>query len=80
MSLQGWPQNATYDMLDFAYRYKWVINKITNIHKMKLCEYEIEAHEWEVVWQLQDLLKVCHFIVYLFTLLTIAFNNALLDF
>jgi hypothetical protein len=44
--------NATYDMLDFAYQYKWVINKITDIHEMKLCEYKIEVHEWEVVWQL----------------------------
>jgi hypothetical protein len=44
--------NATYDMLDFTYQYKWAINKITDIHEMKLCEYEIEVHEWEVVWQL----------------------------
>jgi hypothetical protein len=44
--------NATYDMLDFAYQYKWVINKITDICEMKLHEYKIEAHEWEVVWQL----------------------------
>jgi hypothetical protein len=44
--------NATYDMLDFAYQYKWAINKITDIHKMKLCEYKIEAHKWEVVQQL----------------------------
>jgi hypothetical protein len=44
--------NATYDMLDFAYQYKWAINKITDIHEMKLREYKIEAHEWEVVRQL----------------------------
>ncbi len=72
--------NATYDMLDFAYRYKQAINKITNICKMKHHEYEIKAHKWKVVQQLRDLLKVCCFIVYLFTLLIIAFNDALLDF
>ena len=50
--------NATYDMLDFAYQYKQAINKITDIREMKLREYEIEVHEWEVVRQLRDLLKV----------------------
>jgi hypothetical protein len=44
--------NATYDMLNFAYQYKQVINKITDIHEIKLREYKIEVHEWEVVWQL----------------------------
>jgi hypothetical protein len=53
--------NATYDMLDFAYQYKWPINKITDINKMKLREYEIEVHEWKVVQQLRDLLKVSTF-------------------
>jgi hypothetical protein len=41
--------NATYDMLDFAYRYKKAINKITDIRDMKLRMYEIEANEWEIV-------------------------------
>jgi hypothetical protein len=50
--------NATYDMLDFVYRYKKAINKITDIWDMKLCMYEIEANEWEIVRQLYDLLKV----------------------
>ncbi len=51
--------NATYDMLDFAYRYKQAINKITDICEIKLHEYEIKTHKWEVVQKLQDLLKVC---------------------
>jgi hypothetical protein len=50
--------NATYDMLDFAYQYRKAINKITDIRDMKLRDYEIEAHEWEVIRQLRDLLKV----------------------
>jgi hypothetical protein len=50
--------NATYDMLDFAYEYKKAINKITDIRDMKLRAYEIELHEWKLVRQLRDILKV----------------------
>jgi hypothetical protein len=53
--------NATYDMLEFAYQYKKAINKITDIRDMKLHLYEIEPHEWEIVRQLRDLLKVIDF-------------------
>jgi hypothetical protein len=45
-------------MLDFAYQYRKAINKITDIRDMKLRDYEIEAHEWEIVRQLRDILKV----------------------
>jgi len=45
-------------MLDFTYEYRKAINKITDIWDMKLHIYKIEAHEWEVVRQLHDLLKV----------------------
>ena len=45
-------------MLNFAYQYRKTINKITDIQDMKLYDYEIDAHEWEVVRQLHDLLKV----------------------
>jgi hypothetical protein len=55
--------NATYDMLDFAFQYRKAINKITDIRDMKLRDYEIEAHEWEVVRQLRDLLKVSIFLI-----------------
>jgi hypothetical protein len=41
--------NATHNMLDFAFQYRKAINKITDIRDMKLCDYKIEAHEWEVV-------------------------------
>jgi hypothetical protein len=45
-------------MLDFAYQYRKAINKITDIWDMKLHVYEIEVHEWEMIRQLRDLLKV----------------------
>ena len=53
--------NTTYDMLNFAYQYKKAVNKITDIQEMKLHVYEIEVHEWEIIWQLSDLLKVSTF-------------------
>jgi hypothetical protein len=46
-------------MLQFAYEYKDAINKITDMCKMKLRDYEIEPHEWDIVKQLRDILAVC---------------------
>jgi len=51
--------NATYDMLDFAYEYKEAINQITDRCEMKLRDYEIEPHEWDIIKHLQDVLSVC---------------------
>ena len=50
--------NTTYDMLQFTYEYKDAINKITDMRKMKLQDYEIEPHKWDIVKQLQDILAV----------------------
>ena len=50
--------NTTYDMLQFTYEYKDAINKITDMRKMKLQDYEIERHKWDIVKQLQDILAV----------------------
>jgi hypothetical protein len=55
-------------MLDEAYTYKAAVNKITEMRDIKLRRYEIEAHEWEVIRQLRDLLKVS--LLALFLLLT----------
>jgi hypothetical protein len=54
--------NSTYDMLKFAYTYRDVINKITDDHSMKLRDYELKDHEWEIVEELRDSLKVRIFI------------------
>jgi hypothetical protein len=50
-------------MLDCAYEYRKAINKITDIRDMKLQQYEIETHEWEIIRQLRDLLKVSSFLL-----------------
>jgi hypothetical protein len=51
--------NATYDVLDFAYEYKDAINQITDRRNMKLRDYKIEPHEWDIIKQLRDVLGVC---------------------
>ena len=45
-------------MLSEAYHFKVAVNKITDMRDMKLRQYEIESHEWEIVRQLCDVLKV----------------------
>ena len=50
--------NATYDMLDFAYKYKEAINQITDRREMKLRDYEIEPHKWDIINQLWDVLGI----------------------
>ena len=49
-------------MLKFAYTYRDVINKITDDRSMKLRDYELKDHEWKIVEELRDSLKVCIFI------------------
>jgi len=51
--------NATYDMLNFAYEYKEAINQITDRREMKLWDYKIKLHEWDIIKQLWDVLGVC---------------------
>ena len=51
--------NATYDMLEFAYKYKEAINQITDRHKIKLQDYKIEPYKWDIIKQLWDILGVC---------------------
>jgi len=50
--------NSTYDMLEFSFDYSESINKITGERSMKLRQYELKDHEWSIVEQLRDCLKV----------------------
>lgn len=70
--------NSSYDMLSFAYEYKDALNNITALREMKLRDYEIEPEEWEVVKQLQDLLKVASTFAFLFMLTDL--NHLMTDF
>ena len=51
--------NLTYNMLKFACTYHDAINKITEDHSLKLCDYELKDHEWKIVEELCNCLKVC---------------------
>lgn len=50
--------NSTFDMLEFVNNYCKVIDVMTNKRKLGLGVYELDDHEWTLVTQLQDVLKV----------------------
>ena len=50
--------NSTFNMLDFAINYRKAIDAMTDKRKLGLGEYELDDHEWTLVMQLQDVLKV----------------------
>jgi hypothetical protein len=50
--------NSTYEMLNFASTYRDAYNELSSNRDMKMRQYEIEDHEWELVKQLADVLKV----------------------
>jgi len=54
--------NYTYEMLNFAYTYRDAYNELSSNRDMKMRKFEIEDHEWEIVKQLAEVLKVnCFF-------------------
>jgi hypothetical protein len=61
--------NSTFDMLEFAVKFRPAIDTITDERDMKLRQYELLEQEWKIVRQLRDVLKVRnsnHFIHFLF--------------
>lgn len=50
--------NSTYDMLKFAFEYSQPINNITGNNSMKIRQYELKDHKWNIVEQLRNCLKV----------------------
>lgn len=50
--------NSTYDMLTFALEYRKGLDMMTDQWKLGLGEYELTPHEWMLVKQLRDVLKV----------------------
>jgi hypothetical protein len=51
--------NSTFDMLDFVLKYRVAIDGITDKHKLGLSSYGLDDHEWVLLEQLHDVLKVC---------------------
>ena len=51
--------NSTYDMLEFAVKYRSAIDDITGDKSANLRKYELDDDEWTITMQLQNTLKVC---------------------
>ena len=52
--------NSTYDMLEFAVKYREALELITGNQRMKLRQYELTEEDRKIVTQLHDVLKVCY--------------------
>ena len=50
--------NSTYDMLEFAIKYRLAIDKITGDKLANLRKYELDDDEWSITMQLHKVLKV----------------------
>ena len=52
--------NSTFDMLDFALRYRAPIDAMTAVRNFDLRKYELVSSEWKIATELRDILKVCN--------------------
>lgn len=50
--------NSTYDMLDFAVKYRVAIDTMTATRDLGLRNYELEQAEWKIAEDLGEVLKV----------------------
>lgn len=50
--------NSTFDMAEFVLQYREPIDAITNKRKLKLTACSLDGHEWALLAQLRDALKV----------------------
>jgi hypothetical protein len=50
--------NSTFDMLDFAIKYRSAVDKITADRNADLRRFELNNNDWEIAKQLRDVLKV----------------------
>jgi hypothetical protein len=50
--------NSTYEMLDFAHKYRQAYNDITANRNMNMRTYELSNEDWKIVKDLAAVLKV----------------------
>lgn len=50
--------NSTFDMLDFAIKYRPAIDSMTAARDFDLRKYELLPAEWKIAGELRDVLKV----------------------
>jgi len=76
--------NSTFDMLEFALRYRAAIDAMTAVREFDLRKYELVSAEWKIATELQDVLRVSAFLpiplVWSFTLFQQIFKDATLFF
>ena len=58
--------NSTFDMLDYALEHRKAVDTVTQWQDLGLHKYELADHEWEIVEQLQDVLKVRAIVYYIY--------------
>lgn len=52
--------NSSFDMVDVAIDYGVGIDAITDKVRLGLSSYALDKHEWDLLRQVQDVLKVSH--------------------
>ena len=50
--------NSTFDMLEFAIRYRVAIDAMTAAREFDLRKYELAPGEWKIAVELRDILRV----------------------
>lgn len=60
--------NSTFDMLNFAIRYRVAIDAMTAVRGFDLRKYELVSTEWDIAAELCEVLKVSNPLLPLFTL------------
>ncbi|KIK17267.1 hypothetical protein PISMIDRAFT_111858, partial [Pisolithus microcarpus 441] len=50
--------NSTFDMIDFILEYREPVDAITDKRRLGLATYALNEHEWVVLGQLRDVLKI----------------------
>lgn len=50
--------NSTFDMLDFALKYRPAIDTMTATRELNLRKYELVAEEWKIAGELRTVLQV----------------------
>jgi hypothetical protein len=58
--------NSTYDMLEFADKYRAALNVMTADRDMNLRKFELSKKEWAMATELCEVLRVCLFFMYLY--------------
>ncbi len=67
--------NSTFDMLDFAIRYRVAIDAMTAVREFDLRRYELASTEWNIAEELRDVLKASNLPFLFFDLFTLFYPD-----